>query len=164
MYHLVYLGEISLISPRSRRDLLEISASIQISPRSGRDLVNLGEISVKFLHRWIYHLHNAFKLPITETHNNILFSIAIDPAKIIKYQNSTVPVGGNTALVCLAEGYPSPNTTWIRDNSREIVGFGSTLQFCSAQGSDTGSYTCSSTNTVGFTDNAKVFLKVTGKS
>ena len=164
MYHLVYLGEISLISPRSRRDLLEISASIQISPRSGRDLVNLGEISVKFLHRWIYHLHNAFKLPITETHSNILFSIAIDPAKIIKYQNSTVPVGGNTALVCLAEGYPSPNTTWIRDNSREIVGFGSTLQFCSAQGSDTGSYTCSSTNTVGFTDNAKVFLKVTGKS
>ena len=164
MYHLAYLGEISLISPRSRRDLLEISASIQISPRSGRDLVNLGEILVKFLHRWIYHLHNAFKLPITETHNNILFSIAIDPAKIIKYQNSTVPVGGNTALVCLAEGYPSPNTTWIRDNSREIVGFGSTLQFCSAQGSDTGSYTCSSTNTVGFTDNAKVFLKVTGKS
>ena len=80
-------------------------------------------------------MHNAFKLPITETHNNILFSIAIDPAKIIKYQNSTVPVGGNTALVCLAEGYPSPNTTWIRDNSREIVGFGSTLQFCSAQGS-----------------------------
>ena len=112
-------------------------------------------------------MHNAFKLPITETHNNsnnILFSIAIDPAKIIKYQNSTVPVGGNTALVCLAEGYPSPNTTWIRDNSREIVGFGSTLQFCSAQGSDTGSYTCSSTNTVGFTDSAKVFLKVTGKS
>ena len=52
-------------------------------------------------------MHNAFKLPITETHNNILFSIAIDPAKIIKYQNSTVPVGGNTALVCLAEGYPA---------------------------------------------------------
>ena len=114
---------------------------------------------------WIYHLHKAFKLPITETHNNnTLFSIGIDPAKIIKYQNSTVPVGGNTALVCLAEGYPSPNTTWIRDNSREIVGFGSSLQFCSAQGSDTGSYTCSSTNTVGFTDSAKVFLKVTGKS
>ena len=112
-------------------------------------------------------MHNAFKLPITETHNNsnnILFSIAIDPAIIIKYQNSTVPVGGNTALVCLAEGYPASNTTWIRDNSRDIVGFGSTLQFCSAQGSDTGSYTCSSTNTVGFTDSAKVFLKVTGKS
>ena len=109
-------------------------------------------------------MHNAFKLPITETHNNILFSIAIDPAKIIKYQNSTVPVGGNTALVCLAEGDPSPNTTWIRDNSREIVGFGSTVQFCSAQGSDTGSYTCSSTNTAGFTDKAKVFVKVTGKS
>ena len=73
-------------------------------------------------------MHKAFKLPITETHNNnTLFSIGIDPAKIIKYQNSTVPVGGNTALVCLAEGYPSPNTTWIRDNSREIVGFGSTL-------------------------------------
>ena len=62
-------------------------------------------------------MHNAFKLPITETHNNnnILFSIAIDPAKIIKYQNGTVQVGGNTALVCLAEGYPAPNTTWIRD-------------------------------------------------
>ena len=113
-------------------------------------------------------MHNAFKLPITETHNNsnnILFSIAIDPAIIIKYQNSTVPVGGNTALVCLAEGYPASNTTWIRDNSRDIVGFGSTLQFCSAQGSDTGSYTCSSTNRVyRVYRQCKGFFKVTGKS
>ena len=65
---------------------------------------------------WIYHLHNTFKLPITEIHNNILFSICNRSCKIIKYQNSTVPVGGNTALVSLAEGYPAPNTTWIRDN------------------------------------------------
>ena len=78
-------------------------------------------------------MHNAFKLPITETHNNnILLSIAIDPAKI-KYQNSTVPVGGNTALVCLAEGYPAPNTTWIRDSSREIVGFGIEVPYSFAQ-------------------------------
>ena len=86
----------------------------------------------------------------------------LDPAKIIKRQNSTVQVGGYAALICRSEGNPTPVITWARDKTNEVIGYGSTLVLCSAQLYD-GWYTCSSANSLG-KDRASVYLEVIGKN
>ena len=95
---------------------------------------------------------------------SVTFSILhLDPAKIIKRQNSTVQVEGYAALICQWEGNPTPVITWTRDTTGEIVGYVSTLVFCSAQFSDGGWYTCSSSNRLG-KYRTSVYLEVTGKN
>ena len=53
--------------------------------------------------------------------------------------------------------------TWTRDKTDEIVGYGRTLVFCSAEICDGGWYTCSSENSLR-KDRASVYLEVTGKN
>ena len=66
--------------------------------------------------------------------------------------------------MCEAEGNPTPVTTWTRDKTNEIIGYGRTIVFCSAQLFDEGWYTCGSNNEVGPEDRASVYLEVTGKN
>ena len=88
-----------------------------------------------------------------------------DPAKILRRpQNSTTEAGGNSAILCEAEGNPTPAITWTRGETDVIVGCGSKLVFYSAQLCDEGWYTCSSKNNVGPEDRASVYLEVTGKN
>ena len=95
---------------------------------------------------------------------SVTFSIfRLDPAKIIKRQNSTVQVGGYAALICQSEGNPTPVITWTRDKTNEIVGYGRTLVFRAAEICDGGWYTCSSENSIG-KDRASVYLEVIGKN
>ena len=93
------------------------------------------------------------------------FIFHLDPAKIIRRpQNSSIEVGGFSAFFCEAEGNPTPVITWTRDKTNEIIGYGRTIVFCSAQLFDEGWYTCGSKNEVGPGDRASVYLEVTGKN
>ena len=108
--------------------------------------------------------HQTFLCSVTTIFINVFFSIFhLDPAKIIKRENSTVQVGGYAALICQSEGNPTPVITWTRDKTDEVVGYGRILVVCSAQFYNGGWYTCSSANSLG-KDRASVYLEVTGKN
>ena len=75
-------------------------------------------------------------------------------------ENDTIVVleGKKVTLDCLASGSPSPNVSWI-DLSKKVVEEGRNLMFLNIRRNNTGSYTCTVSNSCG-NDRKKVDIVV----
>ena len=92
----------------------------------------------------------------------------VERPKIIKVSGFSVPEGGNATLKCLAEGKPTPNTTWTRLSDKSNITstrlsdgsvISRTLLNITKQDAILG-YRCTAINGVGNPDTRDVFIDV----
>ena len=74
----------------------------------------------------------------------------------------TINETNTVAMVCRAEGVPTPRIEWKKTSNSKIVGYGEQLQIVNTSGSDDGTYTCTAINELG-SDSREVTLNVQSK-
>ena len=76
---------------------------------------------------------------------------------------SSLVQGSNLTLYCNATGNPSPNITWIWEETGEVLSSSEELTFSAFNRSQTGNYKCLAWNGIGKSSTRTCRLDVPGK-